>query len=346
MTAAASAGEMEVTGLIKTDTLLERFVKNIKLPWSVFTLIVAVFLIIMLAITAFADGLELQQLGWNFWRDSLQGPAILVYILCIYQVLQRVGNNALESILPLLSTEIIEKKQYVSKYYSPRRSREWLAIFLGIVFVFLLSQPWQGGDFHFFNSYLYFVQILMFSLLALLIYYSLLNTRLITKINQNLKIDVFETEALIPIARWSLGISLAFIGGIVISIVLQDIENLIQWQVIVIYAILVATTVGVFFMSMWSAHSAIIRVKKTELDSIRQKIINSYNLLKQNNHKNEANNITLYNEVAALGLFEKQIREVKEWPYSTSILSRLVLSIVSPIVVYVIKFLWDLYFGF
>jgi hypothetical protein len=334
-----------VTVVIKTDTLLERFVKTMRLPWPVFTLFIAVFLIVILAITAVADGLKMQQLGWIFWRDSLQGPAILIYILSIYPMLQRVGNNAIESILPLLNLDSIEINQYISKYCSPRRSHEWLAIFIGVGFVVLLSQPWKGGDFHFFNSYLYFVQLLMFSILALLIYYSLLNTRLITKINQNLKLDIFNTEELVPISRWSLGISLAFIGGIIISIVLQKNENLIQWQVVVIYAILVATTVIVFFMSMWSAHTAILKVKETELYNVRQKLFTIYRTLTQNNDGNKDTDARLYNEAAALGLFEKQIREVREWPYGTGILGRLVLSIVSPVIVYLIKFLWNLFSG-
>jgi hypothetical protein len=331
--------------MTKNDSLLERFVKMTRLPWWVFTLIFAVFLLVMMAVTATADGLEIQKLGWSFWRDSLQGPAILIYILCIYPFLQRVGNKAVESIMPLLNIDSSEIKRYVSKYYSPSRSREWLAIFFGVCFVVLLSQPWQGGEFHFFNSYAYFVQTLMFSLLALLIYYSLLNTRLITKINQNIKLDIFNTKVLIPIARWSLGISFAFIGGIVISIAFQNIENLIKWQVVVIYSILVVTTVIVFFVSMWSAHAAIVKVKENELNHIRQKIVNIYKTLNQNRTEKEGNNLTLYSEVAALGLFEKQIREVKEWPFSTGILGRLVLSIVSPVIVYIIKFLWNIFSG-
>ncbi len=335
-----------MTGEIQTDTLPELLVKKTRLPWSAVTGILAFLLLMILVLAALADGMPIKQLGWSFWRVGLQGPTILIYILCIYPILNRVGNKAFESILPLLAMDKNELKQLISEYSSPRRSRELLSLLLGAGFIVLLSQPWNT-DFQFFEGYAYAIEILMFSLIALLIYYALHNTRYLTRINQNLKLDIFDIEALTPIARWSLSMSLAFIGGILISIVFQNIDSLIQWQIIMIYAILVGTTVVVFFMSMWSTHTTIVKIKKSELTIVRQKLTAACRKLKQNTSGNqEENNATLHYEVAAWGLYERQIREVKEWPLDAGIMGRLVLSIVSPGVVYVIKLLAGIHPGF
>ena len=334
--------DKKMKGEIQTNTLPEMLVKKTRLPWSAVTGISAFLLLMILVLTALAEDKPITQLGWDFWRVGLQGPAILIYILSIYPVLNRVGNKAFESILPLLDLDKDEIKQLISRYYSPRRSRELLSLLLGAGFIVLLSQPWiqTAGDFHFFEGYVYGIEILMFSLLALIIYHALQDTRFLTKINQNLKLDIFDIESLAPIARWSLGISLAFIGGIIISIVFQDTDNLMQWQTIMIYAILVGTTVVVFFMSMWSTHTTIVKAKISELTIVRQKLTAACRKLRQNTSGcEEQADANLHYEVAAWGLYERQIREVKEWPLNAGTIGRLVLSAVSPGLAYLLKLL-------
>ncbi len=336
------SNDKKMEGEIQANTLPEMLVKKTRLPWSAVTGICAFLLLVILVLTALAEDKPITQLGWDFWRVGLQGPAILIYILSIYPVLNRVGNKALESILPLLDLDKNEIKQLISKYHSPRRSRELLSLLLGAGFIVLLSQPWNQAaeGFHFFEGYVYVIGILMFSLLALIIYHALQDTRFLTKINQNLKLDIFDIDSLAPIARWSLGISLAFIGGIMISIVFQDTANLMQWQTIMIYAILVGATVVVFFMSMWSTHTAIVRTKMSELTIVRQRLTAACRRLKQNTTGyDEEENPNLHYEVAAWGLYERQIREVKEWPFSAGTIGRLVLSAVSPALAYLMKLL-------
>ena len=335
-----------MAGKVRTDPLPEVILKKVRLPWSAFTGIFAFFLIIILVIVALADGTSIKQLDWSFWRVGLQGPAILIYILAIYPVLKRVGNKAIESVLPLTALDKNEVEKLISRYYWPRRSGELISILLGVAAVILLSQPWRGTLTNI-DWYLYATEIILFSMLALLIYYSLRNTRFFTKINKNINVDIFDIEALAPIARWSLSISLAFIGGIIISIIFQNVENLKHWQTIVIYAILVGTAVVVFFVSMWSTHRAIAKIKNNEFSIVRKQYIDACRKLKQNiNGDKQENNAGLHYEVAAWGLYERRIREVKEWPINAGIVGRLVLSIVSPGVVYLIKVLSGFSTGF
>jgi hypothetical protein len=69
--------------------------------------------------------------------------------------------------------------------------------------------------------------------------------------------------------------------------------------------------------------------------------------LKQNTSGyEEGENANLHYEVAAWGLYERQIREVKEWPFNAGTIGRLVLSAVSPGLVYLTKLLLGPFPGF
>ena len=186
----------------------------------------------------------------------------------------------------------------------------------------------------------------LFGLLALLIYSGLHDARYVAKLNQNINLDIFDIGVLTPVARWSLAVSFAFIGGIVISIIFQTAENLMQWQIIMIYVILVGATIAIFFISMLSTHNAISRVKKRELAFVTEKLTEASHDLKQKASKSaDADTRELYYAVAAWGLYERRIREVKEWPLNAGIISRLILSVVSPWVVYLIKVLLGMVIG-
>ena len=157
-------------------------------------------------------------LGWNFWRVGLQGTVIIVYILAIYPALTKIGDNAIISIIPRLDITREEFQKLEFRYRRPNRKMEWLSLSAGVLFNVILSQPW-GSTLDSTSIFLFISEIIMFGLLGLLIYYGFHNSRYLTMINKRVKLDVFSVDALSPVARWSLSISLAFIGGIIISIV-------------------------------------------------------------------------------------------------------------------------------
>lgn len=328
-------------------TLPELLVKKTHLRWYTAIGIFALLLLAGLIITAIAAETPFNKLGWDFWRVGLQGPAIIIYILLIYPILTRMGDNAIESIIPWVNMNTEELDKLDSRYRMPSRVGEFISLTIGILFILILSQPWKGiGDLH--NIYLLIIEIVMFGLLSLLIFYGFRNARYITLINKNLKLDLFDIDVLSPIARWSLSISLAFIGGIVISIVFQNIDNLIQWQVILIYVILVVSTVAMFFIALWSTHMAIVNIKRRELNVVEEKLAQACRKLMQNareNNKPTNSSESLNYEVATWALYERRIRETKEWPFNAGIIGRLVISIVSPALIYIIKLLTGNFFG-
>jgi hypothetical protein len=327
--------------LIRTRnyTLLELLVNKTHLRWYIAVGISALLLLLGLVITAIAIDTPFNRLGWNFWRTGIQGPAIIIYILAIYPPMTKIGEKAIESILPWVDMNREELDKFDLKYRVPNRLGEWISLCVGVIFILILSQPWEG-NFEFNTLFLFITELIMFGLLGLLIYYGFRNARYITLINKNLKLDLFNLNALAPIARWSLSISLAFIGGIVISIVFQTIDNLIQWQIILIYIILIVSTVVMFFTSLWSTHMTIVNVKRHELNLVEDKLARACRRLAQNAHENNSmdnSNSSLHNEVAAWALYERRIRETKEWPYNAGIIGQLIISIVSSGIIYVIK---------
>jgi hypothetical protein len=323
-------------------TLPELLVKKTHLHWYTVTTIFALLLLAGLIITAIVSDTPFSKLGWNFWRVGLQGPAIIIYILIIYPILTKMGDNAVESIIPWVDLSPEELARLDSKYRVPSRLWESISLSTGIVVILILSQPWRGAiklD----NIFLFITEMIMFGLLSLLIYYGFHNARYMTYINKRLKLDLFNMDALAPIARWSLSISLAFIGGIALSIIFQNIDNLKQWQVILIYIIIIISTVAMFFISLWSTHLAIMKVKKHELAIVQEKYTQACRKMMQQTPM--ANNIdrtnsTIFNEVAAWALYERRIRETKEWPYNAGIIRQLIISIASSGVIYVVKLFW------
>jgi hypothetical protein len=107
---------------------------------------------------------------------------------------------------------------------------------------------WWGPGEIWLKSYVLVTYLIMFGLLGWLVYDGLNSTVRRNRLNrQQLNIDIFDTEKLAPFARSSLSASLAFIGGISLSIPCQPVESLIEWENIVVYAVLFVVAILLFF---------------------------------------------------------------------------------------------------
>ncbi|MDD4876583.1 MAG: hypothetical protein PHQ86_05610 [Dehalococcoidales bacterium] len=250
---------------LHTTPLLEDIINRSRLHWYWATAVVAAIFLLLLVLAAYADSNFTNQIDWGLWRLGLQ-PAIIIYILIIYPLMKKLWGRVIQSCRLLIQEE--DEGNITLKITSYNRRWEWIALLSGAVFTVVISLPW-GWIKQWSDIYYYFASIVSFSLLAWLIYDGLNNTRHLTQLNRNyMKIDVFNTEALTPIGQWGLGVSLAFIGGISISVTFQPLENLLSFQNIIVYSILVCVTILLFFISMWSTHNAIVRVKRHELEIV------------------------------------------------------------------------------
>ena len=320
------------------DTLIERS----RLPWRWVTATVAAILLLSLILAALLDGAFSELSDWEFWRNFLDAPAAVIYILSIYPFVQRLWDRALQAFQPLLSQE---EGSIVVMAQALKRRWEWVAILLGGVFWLGMERPWLWVD-QWLDVYASVTDLFMFALLGWIIYSGIAGARHLNILSRrHLNLDIFNTE-LVPVARYSMGITLVFIGGISLSLVFQSIDNLLEWQSITIYAILVCATVLVFFLSMWSTHNIMAGAKRREHDLARNHLEEVTRELREAALRGQSEGMDrLYSAVAAWGIYERRIREAPEWPYNATILRRLSVSVLIPGIVYLIKILLNVRIG-
>ena len=319
--------------------LVQTLVARLRLPWYGSVGVIATMLAAALGAATLVDYRGTEGFDWTAWRMTLQIPSIIVYILAMYPIVLKTKDRATGALRRMVPVDKASTDALIRRLAWPSRGLEMTYALVGAALAIVLAQPWRGTV-GWFNLYLMGTQTLMFSLLAMLIYHGVRGARYLARLTRNMALDIFDLDALTSVARWSLTVSLIFIGGIALSIVFQTIENLLQWQVAAVYAVLVGTTILIFFMSMWSTHSAIVAAKRRELALVTDSLNNAWRRMKEQvlGSPAEASGI-IYSEVAAWGAYERRVKEVREWPLSSSILGRLAISVVSPIVVYSVRLL-------
>ncbi|MFC1919343.1 hypothetical protein ACFLWX_00920 [Chloroflexota bacterium] len=130
--------------------LLEYLMVRIRLPWYWATVAVAAALIVFLVLAAYMWDNRASWPELGFWRDGLQQPVILVYILVTYRLLKRLHRQAIGTFRPLLLSEASVSTMEKAESFSLRRHWEWLAVLLGPIIWIALNPPWiwGGGGVH------------------------------------------------------------------------------------------------------------------------------------------------------------------------------------------------------
>ena len=324
-----------------TDPLIVAVMKRFRLPWYRTTALVGAVIISLLILVTFLNGDNSYFSDPSFWRSFLDGPVMITYILVVYPFMWRLFKQAVEAFRSISPMDESDFNRLVAEITTPNRHREWAAVFIGAVFALLTIVPWSvnmdrdAG----LKVYELILQMLLFGMLGWLIYDTIVGTMRIARLSrQELKLDIFDTELLAPIALWSLGISLVWVGGISLSLVFQTWEDMTGWQNITIYSILVSATVLAFFVSMWSTHKAMAGVKKRELNLAWKNLAAASRELKNRTARNQTEGIQeLSYTITAWSAQHKLVQEISAWPFNASIIRRLAVSILAPITVFLIK---------
>ena len=315
-------------------SLLQGFVGLFRLPWLWVTAIVAGALLILLFVVANARGHFSRGIDWSFWRLGLNS-AIIVYIFAISPVTQRFLERAIAALRPLLP-----QPELADRIATYNRRGEWTALSVAVVFALVMVQPWRSIE-QWSDLYERILSIIMFALLGLVVYGGLAGTTGLARLSRShLRVDVFDNESLIPVARWALSMSLAFVGGTSLSVVFQPIENLRNLFSVIVYSILIIVTVLIFFTTTWSIHGAMASARRRELAMVRKNLSDARRQLKQHAAQGTPDATDrLYSAVAVWGIYERQVLEASTWPFNAGIVRRLVASTVAPAVIYLIKLL-------
>jgi hypothetical protein len=328
----------------RTYPLVEALIKQSRLPWHWAIAVVAVVLLLFLVLATFLDGVINNLSSWIFWQNNLEGLVLIIYILVVHIFIWRLREQAIQAFRPLLSLDEDEFNRLAAEIAKPKRRWEWTTTLIGVGLAAGLGQPWNlewgtGGLWR--SVYLVITATLENGLLAWLIYDTLTSTVRITRLSRrDLKLDIFDAELLTPIARWSLGVSLAYVGGISLSLVFGTMDDLLEWQSIILYVILICVTILIFFLSTWSVHNAMARAKRQKLALTRKHLAVVSRELEDRMAKGQIGGTErLSSTITSWATYQRLIQEAPAWPFNASIMRRLLASIIVPAIVYLIKIL-------
>lgn len=326
------------------STLLEAAVDRLCLSWSQLAAVVGFALLTLLFGIAFLTGELPGPYDPTFWVPGLIPPAILVYILLTQSRSRRLRNEAISAIRPLVNLDEDHFRRAVSNASLFNRRREWIALCLGVVAGWLFQVAW-GFSTLWSSLYSFLFGGLMFGLTAWIIYSALSGTRLFNELNRHTHgLNVFDLEPLEPIARWSLGIALTLLGGIILSLLVVvpgiSFDLFMNLQGIVIYGSLITSTIFVFFLNMYSTHRALVRSKTQELNLVRHNLAKISNALKaQPEQSRLVPREELSSAITSWVTYEKRINEVPDWPYTSQIRRNLLVSVFLSIVAFILPWM-------
>ncbi len=328
----------------RTDSLLDHIMKRSRMPWYVATAIATAVLVLLSVLVAYLDSslvLGTAISRWEFWRELLDSPVWLLYILIAYPYMHRLRNRAIHTFLLLLPPEDGVPNRLATGIFTPNRRLEWSAVLIGAIFFLSVMQPWgwEWDTVFWLKVFEAITFPLLFGLMFWLIYDTLTGTMRLSRLSrQDLKLDIFDTDLLTSIARYSLGISFSLLAGISVSMLFQPRDALLLWESVVIYAIVVCVAVLAFFFSMWSAHRAIARVKNGELALARKNLAAASRELKEWTEQGKLDGMERLSSTIALWKdYKELVQETPEWPFNASIIRRLVASTLVPAGIYLMK---------
>ncbi len=325
----------------QSQPLLVVIMRQFRIPWYWVTVVIAGILFSLLILVGYLDGDFSQHSIGGFWRTGLQGPVLIIYILVVYPFILRLWKAAIEAFRPIVSMSENQFNRLSAEIATEDRRWEWLAVFVGISLHLLRVRIWLGWIDQWLEVYQVATDALLFGLLVWLVYSSIKGSRGIAKLSkQNLQLDIFNTKLLAPVARLSLGNSLAFVGGISLALLFETQETLIEWQSIVVYSVLVLATILIFYISIWSIHNIMARIKRYELEVAQKYMAEMSRKLKEWTTKDQTQGMEeLSSAVAGWAAYERRVKEAQEWPFNAGIIRRLFASIFVPVSVYLLKIL-------
>ncbi len=309
-------------------------------------MLLAVILLALLVGSALLDRITFRQMDWEFWRGSVQAPTIIIYIILVSPIINGYWNRAINTLFPLIKDSKLKEK-LITDLTKNDRWRESGTALASIGTIVVISHTWDGWPDGWFEWYRLVTQFTMIGLLGWLVYTGLRGVRNLTRLTRSIQyLDIFNLELLSPVAKWSLGVSLAFIGGITISLIFVPYDSLLNAISISVYGILIVTTILIFFSSMLSTHNAILRVKQRELNAAQEKLTIAFRKMRGSSSLGaEETDETVFSEVTAWGTYEANVRSIHDWPYTASILRQLLASLISPAIVYFIKVIFGVQFS-
>jgi hypothetical protein len=324
--------------------LIEAAIRRSPLSRSWTIAAVAGVLLLLLVLAASLDGVLTSLFSWSELRYVLFFVVFITYIMVVYPFMVRSRGEAIQAFKPIVSLGDDAFNKVAANISKPNRRWEWIAIFLGIpIFLGALFQPWTldwASGYFWLTVYFVLTATIVYGLSSWLIYDTLIGIVRVSRLSrQNLKLDILDTEMLTPVARWSLGISLVFVGAIILSTI-TNWEIMLDWRNITGFAFMICITLLVFFLSMWTAHRAMNEAKKSKLATIHRHMSAISGEVDERMVGDQFSGTEkLSSNLNVLVNYQRLVKDAPTWPFNAAIFRRLLVSILTPGLVYLVKIL-------
>ncbi|MEK7483180.1 MAG: hypothetical protein AABZ60_02480 [Planctomycetota bacterium] len=313
-------------------TLLEVGLKRLTLfSWSVNIVLLPLLLIGLHLLGHYLQGFP-DTLDSHFWRELFLIPTLVMYLLMTWPFIKRLFREAIASFHQVLLVNRAEFELMITKavFFNPRF--EFLSFFLGALVGCLIFRPWRLGQN--FLPYLLLGDSLLFGLFVWEIYISLESAKFFTTLfRRPIKFNILQSNTLEPVAQWSLGVTMIFMGIATIGVLFVPSANILEIKYIVCYGTALILSVSIFFLGMRDTHQFILKMKKQELDKLYEGFNPAYQNFLVCLKQGEMNTPTTQYQstlMSTLFLCEKRIREIPDWPYTSTILWKFAITLLLP----------------
>jgi hypothetical protein len=329
-----------------SHTLLDRLRSRTKLSPLGLIVICGLALTLLPILVVWLEGYWQEVFQQRYWRALFVAPVIVVYILILEQVFKRMEANVIQGLKKVVRLSETDFRELVISTMAVNARSEWLAFLLGVSFgLIAVFQESVLEGFSWISLYLGLANCLMYGLIGWVIYSSITGARLLTSLyRQPLDIDIFDLRPFEPIGRQSLAISLAFIGGITLSLLFSDIgSGILTLQFWIVYAVMIIMAVVVFFLNMIPTHRVLAGVKDADMDLVEQNLRAAYQkmmVLKPG----EAGSQAAAQELNAWKTCQDLLEDAKTWPYTIETLRNLMFTGLIPGAAAIIRLLVEVYF--
>jgi hypothetical protein len=258
--------------------------------------------------------------------------AIIIYILVVGPIIDRMQTAVIKAFRPMVLVDDQQYEQLVAEASRPNPIAEALAFGAGAAFgLWIGLSTFSGEGLLWLKICMALLTSLMFGILIWIIYGAIAGTRLTTELlRQPLQFDILDISPFEPIGRLSLVMSLVILGGVLLSLVLGLApDTLFDWRNWLLYLILALVAVLIFFLNMRDTHRVLVTEKKRELDAVQGHILHACRALIQRLDAGESTG-DLGVQINALITYEERLLAARTWPYNTTMLRTLFVSVIIP----------------
>jgi hypothetical protein len=266
------------------------------------------------------------------WRGLFLPPTIFLYILIVSPILTRMERKLDREFRPLLAIDEVRYQELVAETAHIPIRKEITAFTVGAVAGMLIGVIDPELTLTWYSIFPIIMTSFVFGLLAWVLYVTASVGKLIKAfLDQPLRINLFDITPFEAIGKRSLIEALAFLGGVVLSLifVLSQSNILLGASFWLVYIPLTLAPLAIFFFNMNPTHQVLAAEKEKQLVVVRARLnAHSRELMKTADPAADP-----YETVPLLnGLinFEQRLAATRTWPYNTGMLRTLFLSIVIP----------------